>query len=118
MGMKINFCAQDQEEEEEDPKPKGFYKSAERRKSDLSVSFKQIERCHHHPQPHALLFAHRRLLDLEGLENLFFCSLIPPNVSFHSIFFSYEICYLKNPRETSFFEDFSFLGIAHTWMKF
>ena len=28
MGVKINFCAEDEEEEEEDPEPKSFYKSA------------------------------------------------------------------------------------------
>ena len=43
MGMKIHFCAQDEEEEEKDPKPKSFYKSAGGRKSHLSASFKQIE---------------------------------------------------------------------------
>ena len=39
MGLKIDFCAKDQEEEEEDPKPKSSYKSADRRKFDLSVSY-------------------------------------------------------------------------------
>ena len=29
MGVKITFCAQDEEEEEEDPAPKSFYNSAE-----------------------------------------------------------------------------------------
>ena len=42
-GRKINFRALDQEEEEEDPNPKSFYKSADRRRSDLSASLKQIE---------------------------------------------------------------------------
>ena len=120
IGMKIHFCTQDEEENEEDPEPKSFYKSADRRKSYLSASFKQIERCYHHPQPHPLLSPTVSSQIQRVWKLYFFNSLIryTPNRFTQLNFFSYAILYPKNSRKTSFFQDFSILRISHTWMKF
>ena len=48
----------------------GKQKSADRLKSDLSASFKQIELCHHHHDH--LLHVQRKLLDPTDVQKIFF----------------------------------------------
>ena len=70
------------------------------------------------PPPSDLII--RQLLDLEGLEKIFFCSLVgyTPNGAFNSIFFSYAFFfYQKNGENVKFSGYFNF-GYFNWRMKF